>query len=173
MQGNGDYDGYLIEGRPVPASGNEDQVRRTAVAPDYFKTVGIPLLYGRDFARTDDSTNLNVGIVDASLANRYWKGAEALGKRIRTTGDTTWYTIIGVVGAVRDGDATLPPGPHLYQSLPQVGGSPLSLAIRTSGPPSTALAGIRRALTEIEPRFHSTTCSPWRASSIRRLPRGV
>ena len=151
MQGNGDYDGYLIEGRPVPASGNEDQVRRTAVAPDYFKTVGIPLLYGRDFARTDDSTNLDVGIVDATLANRYWKGAEALGKRIRTTGDTTWYTIIGVAGAVRDGDATLPPAPHLYQSLPQVGGSPLSLAIRTSGPPTTALAGIRRALTEIEP----------------------
>ena len=44
MQGGGNYDGYLIEGRPVPPSGNEDQIYQTAVAPDYFKTVGVPLL---------------------------------------------------------------------------------------------------------------------------------
>ena len=37
-------------------------------------------------------------VVDATLANRYWKGADALGKRIRTGGDTTWYTIIGEIG---------------------------------------------------------------------------
>jgi len=151
MQGGGNYDGYIIEGRPVPASGNEDQMYQTAVAPDYFKTVGVPLLLGRDFATTDDSTNLNVGVVDVTLANRYWKGSEALGKRIRTTGDTTWYTIVGVVGAVRDGDATLPPEPHLYVSIPQAGGSPLSLAIRTNGPSTTVIPGVRRIVSEIEP----------------------
>jgi predicted permease len=151
MQGNGDYDGYLIAGRPVPPSGNEDQTHRTAVAPDFFKTIGIPLLFGRDFAVTDDSTSLNVGIVDATLANRYWKGSEALGKRIRTTGDTTWYTIVGVVGAVREGDATLPPEPHIYTSLPQVGGSPLSLAIRTSGSSTSFIPAVRRIIADVEP----------------------
>jgi predicted permease len=135
----------------VPPSGNEDQTYQIAVAPNYFKTIGIPLLFGRDFAATDDSTSVNVGILDATLANRYWKGSEALGKRIRTTGDSTWYTIIGVVGSVRDGDATLPPEPHLYVSLPQAGGSPLSLAIRTSGSPTSVTLGIRQALAEIEP----------------------
>jgi predicted permease len=151
MQGNGNYDGFMIEGRPVPPSGNEDQTHQTAVAPDYFKTVGIPLLFGRDFLATDDSTSLNVGIVDVTLANRYWKGSEALGKRIRTTGDTTWYTIIGVVGAVRENDATLPPEPHLYVSIPQFGGSPLSLAIRTSGPTASVIPAVRRTLADIEP----------------------
>jgi predicted permease len=149
MEGSGDYDGYLIEGRPVPASGNEAQIHRTAVAPDFFKTVGIPLLFGRDFAVTDDSGSVNVAVVDATLANRYWKGGEALGKRIRTTGDTTWYTIIGVAGAVREGDETLL-APHLYQSIPQVGGSPVSLAIRTSSPASV-LPSVRRAVADIEP----------------------
>jgi predicted permease len=121
------------------------------VSPDYFKTVGIPLQYGRDFAATDDSASLAVGIVDATLASRYWKGADALGKRIRTTGDTTWYTIIGVAGTVRDGDPALPPEPHLYNSIPQVGGNPLSLAIRTDASSAGVIAAVRRVVAEAEP----------------------
>jgi putative ABC transport system permease protein len=151
MGDGADYDGYLIDGRPVPPSGNEDQTYRIAVSPDYFKTVGIPLLYGRDFAVTDDSTSLPVAIVDATLANRYWKGADALGKRIRTGGDTTWYTIIGVAGTVRDGDAALPPEPHLYESIPQVGGNPLSLAVRTNGSNAGVIRSVRQVLAEANP----------------------
>jgi predicted permease len=121
------------------------------VSPGHFATLGIPLLFGRDFAARDDSTSLPVGIVDETLARRYWNGAEALGKRIRTTGDTTRFTIVGVVGAVRNGDAALPPSPHLYVSIPQTGGNPLSLAVRTTGDATPVVAEVRRALTRIEP----------------------
>jgi predicted permease len=121
------------------------------VTPGYFQTVGIPLLYGRDFAVTDDSASLRVGIVDVTIANRYWKGAEALGKRIRTGGDTTWFTIIGVVGAVRDGDPALPPEPHFYQSIPQAGDNPLRLVIRSGGSSSSVIATVRRVVAEVEP----------------------
>jgi predicted permease len=151
MGDGGNYDGFLIDGRPVPPTGNEDQIYQNAVSPGHFTTVGIPLLVGRDFAVTDDTTSLNVGIVDATLANRYWKGAEAIGKRIRVTGDTMWFTIIGVVGAVREGDAATAPEPHLYVSIPQTGGNRLSLAVRTIGSPTTVMAGVRRAIAEIEP----------------------
>ncbi|HEY7234383.1 MAG TPA: ABC transporter permease [Gemmatimonadaceae bacterium] len=151
MGDGGNYDGYLIDGRPVPASGNEDQTYQIGVSPEYFKTVGIPLLYGRDFAATDDSTSVAVGIVDATLANRFWKGADALGKRIRVTGDTTWFTIVGVAGTVRDGDPALPPEPHLYVSIPQVGGNPLSLAIRTNGSGAGVIPAVRRVVAEAEP----------------------
>lgn len=151
MDQNGNYDGLLIGGRPVPTTGNEGQTYQIAVSPDYFKTMGIPLLYGRDFATSDDSTRMAVGIVDSTLANRYWKGAEALGKRVRVTGDTTWFTIIGVVGTVRDGDPALPLAPHLYVSIPQVGGNFLSLAIRTNGSNTSAIPTVRRALAEANP----------------------
>ncbi|MFL5574712.1 MAG: ADOP family duplicated permease [Gemmatimonadaceae bacterium] len=150
MEDGANYDGYLIEGRPVPPSGNEEQTFQIAVSPDHFKTVGIPLLVGRDFAATDDSTSRNVGIVDETLASRYWRGAEALGKRIRVTGDTAWFTIVGVVGAVREGDATMPPRSHLYVSIPQVGGNRLSLAVRAGGS-AAAIAGVRRAIADVEP----------------------
>jgi ABC-type antimicrobial peptide transport system permease subunit len=92
-----------------------------------------------------------VGIVDVTIANRYWKGAEALGKRIRATGTPTWFTIIGVVGMVRDGDPALPPEPHLYQSIPQVGDNPLSLAIRTTGSSASVISTVRRVVAEVEP----------------------
>jgi predicted permease len=151
MSRDGDYDGFLIDGRAVPPSGNEAQTYRIGVSPGYFKTVGIPLVYGRDFAITDDSTSLPVGIVDVTIANRYWKGAEALGKRIRATGTPTWFTIIGVVGMVRDGDPALPPEPHLYQSIPQVGDNPLSLAIRTTGSSASVISTVRRVVAEVEP----------------------
>jgi predicted permease len=153
MGQNANYDGYLIGGRPVPPTGNETQTYQIGVSPEYFKTLGIPLLYGRDFAASDDSTRLAVGIVDSTLANRYWKGAEALGKRIRTTGDTTWFTIIGVAGTVRDGDPALPPEPHLYVSIPQTGGNPLSLAIRTNGAKASVVAAVRRTLAEADPEI--------------------
>lgn len=151
FEGNSNYDGYRIEGRPVPASGNEDQTYQIGVSPGYFATLGIPLLHGRDFLASDDSTSLAVGIVDETMASRYWKGSEALGKRIRTTGDTTWFTIIGVVGNVHDGDAALPPEPHLYVSIPQTGGNPLSLAIRTGGDAPTVIPAVRREMGQIDP----------------------
>ncbi len=150
IEAGGDMDGYMVEGRTAPA-GAEGQVRRTTVSPGYFNTVGIPLVMGRDFATTDDSTSVNVGIVDETLAKRYWKGAEALGKRIRTGGDTSWLTIVGVVGAVRDGDVALPPEPHLYRSLPQAGANRLSLAVRASEPAASITASVRRAVAEVEP----------------------
>lgn len=151
FEGNSNYDGYLIDGRAVPASGNEDQIYQTPVSPGYFSLVGIPLLYGRDFTAADDSASLPVAIVDETLAKRYWSGVAALGRRIRTTGDTTWFTIIGVAGAIRDGDATKDLEPHLYNSLPQTGGNPLSLAVRTPGDPSGVVPAVQRAVARIEP----------------------
>ncbi|MES2180315.1 MAG: FtsX-like permease family protein [Gemmatimonadota bacterium] len=89
--------------------------------------------------------------MDATFANRYWKGAKAIGKQVRNTGNQQWFSIIGVVGALRDGDAAEAPWPHMYFSLPQAGGNPLSLASRTSGPWAGVIANTRRASTEMEP----------------------
>jgi putative ABC transport system permease protein len=151
MGNNADFDGFLINGRPVPPSGAEDQAYQVGVSPEYFQTVGIPLKYGRDFVASDDSLGANVAIVDEELANRYWKGADAIGKQIKSTGNPPWFTIIGVVGTVRDGDPTQPPRPHVYYSIPQVGGNPLALTIRTGGAAAPVVAAARKAMTEIEP----------------------
>jgi predicted permease len=151
FEGNSNVDGYLIDGRPTPPSGNVDQTMQTAASPGFFATAGITLLEGRDFTSEDDSAHTLVAVVNDVIANRYWPHGGALGKRIRVTGDPQWSTIVGVVRSARDMDAAAPPGPHIYASLAQLGGNQLSLGIRTDGDAAAVIPGVRAALTRIEP----------------------
>lgn len=151
FEGNSNVDGYVIDGRPVPPSGNEDQTMQTAVSPGFFATAGITLLEGRDFTITDDSAHALVVVVNDVIANRYWRPGEALGKRIRVTGDQQWSTIVGVVRSARDMDAASPPGPHIYASLAQLGGDRLTLAVRTTGDAAAVIRGVRAVIARIEP----------------------
>jgi putative ABC transport system permease protein len=152
FQGNSNVDGYLIDGRPVPSSGAEEQVVQTGVSPGHFATLGIPLLHGRDFAPGDDSLSLPVAVIDETLARKHWPTpADAIGKRIRTTGDTTRLTIVGVVGAVRDFDATNVPRPHMYVSLAQSGGQQLTLAVQTNTDAPRVIPALRAAIARVEP----------------------
>ena len=65
------------------------------VAPDYFRTLSVPLLAGRDFTRTDDARSQGVVIVNATLARRFWQTPEnAIGKRLRSGGE--WKLVVGV-----------------------------------------------------------------------------
>jgi predicted permease len=144
------YDGFLVEDRPAPPSGAEGQTYQVGVSPGYFATMGIPLLFGRDVSAADDTTSVPVAVIDESIAKRYWTGTGALGKRIRVTGDTTWLTIVGVVGAIHDDDATRLPAPHLYVSLAQNGAPSVSLAIRTGADPAAAVRSARSTLSRLD-----------------------
>ncbi|HEY5063005.1 MAG TPA: ABC transporter permease [Gemmatimonadaceae bacterium] len=150
--GNVNTDGYLIEGHAPPAAaGSETQTVQLPVTPGYFATLQIPLLHGRDFTSGDRATTLPVVIVDDELAHRYWTGADAIGKRMRLTGDTTWRTIVGVVGSVRDVDAAQESTPHSYFPYSQNADSYITLAVRTDGDPRPVIASVRRTIAELEP----------------------
>ena len=72
------------------------------MAPEYFRTVGIPLLAARDFSAGDRRDAPAVVVVDEELARTHWPGESALGKRINPNGpEGAWATVIGVVGHVR------------------------------------------------------------------------
>lgn len=79
------------------------QTTYAAVQPDYFRTLGIPLLAGRDIEDTDRAGADRVAIVSQELARRLWPGMEAVGRRLRFTGDPDslgWARVVGVVGDV-------------------------------------------------------------------------
>jgi predicted permease len=158
--GNTDVNGYLIEGRPVPTSGAEAQATQIAVSPGYFATLGIPLRRGRDFMFADDSAALPVVIVDDEMARRHWPNGDAIGKRMRPTGDTTWLTIVGVVGSTRDEDAATEPRPHMYFSLSQTGGSALSLAVHSATDPAAMVPSLRQTIVRVEPAIPIDAARP-------------
>ena len=145
-------DGFIVEGRePPPSAGAETQVVQLAATPGYFSVLQIPMRYGRDFTTSDRDGTLPVVIIDEAFARSFWTGHDAIGKRMHFSGDTTWLTIVGVVGTVRDQDAAEEGLPHAYTPYAQEPGTQPKLVIRTTGNIASVLTEIRRAVAEIEP----------------------
>ena len=141
---------HIIEDFP-PAAGELPPIFwYKYTTPGYFETMRIPLRSGRTFERRDHETNLGNIIVSSTIANRFWPGEDAIGKRIRNQGDSTaWYTIVGVAGSVRDLGFREDPSEIVY--YPMVSSSEtagwvtrrLSYVVRSANP--TALAAAVRA----------------------------
>jgi predicted permease len=129
------------------------------VMGDYFKTMGIPIVAGRGFERTDNPSQGKVVVVSETLAKRIWKSQNPIGQHLRPPGgsfgasDDVWHTVIGVAKDVRQRGVERPAGTELYVSLDQHGVSPpsMNVVMRTTLPP-TALSGtIERIVRQVDP----------------------
>ncbi len=147
------------EGIPVePATGQS--VLFNLVTPEYFGTVELPFLRGRNFTAGDREGTLPVAIIDETMAQRFWPGANPLGKRITVeemAGDPPvplYRTVIGVVKNLRHYALESPSRIQVYLPLDQSGrrtGMAMRVALRTEGDPANLEAPVRRAVTELDP----------------------
>jgi putative ABC transport system permease protein len=150
FSGEENSDGYIVEGHE-PAPGSEPtQAQLQTLGPDYFRTMRIPLSRGRDFLDTDSQNKPQVAIVDSTLARHYWPDGDAVGKRIQTTGDKTWLTIVGVVNGVQDQNLTEDMKPHLYLPHGQDAQLRMYLVVRAAGDLSVVGASMRKVIREID-----------------------
>jgi len=111
--------------------------------PDYFRTLRIPLLKGRNFSDSDLGSSLNIAIVNDALARNVFPGQDPIGKQITHFGpDDLTLQIIGVVGNVRHIGLDAAPHSEIYQLLGQAEWPSMSVAIRsaTSDPTSVTSA---------------------------------
>ena len=101
----GDYVlSFAIQGRPAPKPGEEPSANYRVVSPDYFKTLGIPLLRGRTFTAQDVEKSPMVAIVDEAFAARHFPGEDPIGRGLDIgNGSDGFYEIVGVVGSVNYG----------------------------------------------------------------------
>jgi putative ABC transport system permease protein len=143
-----------VEGYPVMPVGQAPSIQHTVVTPDYFRTMGITLLAGRDFNDADTQDSQNVTIIDERLARQYWPNQSPLGKRVRfgpPEDNEPWFTIVGVVSAVRHQRMQEETRPSVYlphQKIP-VGG--MTLVARTSANPKDFTGAIRREVAQLDP----------------------
>lgn len=84
------------EGRPESKPGEAPGAAYRVVFPDYFRTMRIPLLYGRDFSSVDRLDAPKMAIINEHMARKHWPGERAVGKRFRFSRDTAWVTVVGV-----------------------------------------------------------------------------
>ncbi|MGH7445106.1 MAG: ABC transporter permease [Longimicrobiales bacterium] len=163
MSGWESNDPLEIEQFPVQP-GQIAPIRRYKwISPEYFETLGTPVVAGRAYTWDDLRNRPPVVIISESLAREYWDTpAEAIGKRVRNMDGRPWREIIGVVGDVReDGmDQAATPiayWPMIMESLWEDGlqvQRTLSYALRLNGTPSPALMdAIRRAVWEVNPNL--------------------
>jgi putative ABC transport system permease protein len=128
------------------------------VMGDYFGTMGIPIVAGRSFERTDNASQGKVVIVNETLAKTIWRGQNPIGQRLRPPGvsfgasDDAWHTVIGVAKDVRQRGVERPAGTELYVSLDQHGVSPpsMNVVMRTTLAPAALSGTIERVVRELD-----------------------
>ncbi|HUJ29868.1 MAG TPA: ABC transporter permease [Candidatus Acidoferrum sp.] len=143
---------FQIEGHPL-ASGDAPPLANVASAsPDYFKTLGIPLLRGRLFADTDDQKSLQVVVINDAMRRRYWPNEDPIGKRLSPNDGKDWLTIVGVVGDVRELGVDQTPGVEVYSPVAQSADA-RTLLVRTMVDPWILANRLSRAVHEVDPQI--------------------
>ena len=131
------------EGTPPPANGNYRRASRFSITEEYFRVMGIPVLKGRAFRRTDNLEAPRVAIISQAMAREFWPGQEPLGKTFQIPNfETQVFTVIGLVGDVRQGSPQAKVEPQVYLSQLQWPGG-ITLVIRTPLPVEQIARAVR------------------------------
>jgi len=167
--------GLDIEGRPV-APGDRPHIDCQIVLPDYFRTMGIRLIKGRDFNARDDLNARPVAIINETLARRFFPNEDPLGKRIRPEAagpdGAPIREIIGVVSDVRYRSLTADVPPEVYMPYPQLPiTTGMRIALRTDADPRGLISAARaevQALDKELPVFEVKTLDQYVGGAVGR-----
>lgn len=145
--------GVLVEGNNRPKSPfSAPYAQWTFVSNDYFHTLGMPLLRGRDFDQHDRQGAPAVAIVNQAFVNHFLEGRPAMSGRIALAIDPSNYLqIVGVVGNVRQYGIEKDAVPQLFLSLNQIEATWLAIIVRTQGRPMSYVEPIRSAVEKVDP----------------------
>ena len=145
---------YSAEGDSTSGAQAQPRAYIHRVTPNFFNTMGVPLVAGRTFDTVETESDRGVVIVSASVAERFWPGEDPVGKRIKRgalTSDAPWWTIIGVVPELNY--RALPENPtadpDIY--LPYADSAEHAVVLRTSVEPEEVVPSVRRVAAELVP----------------------
>jgi putative ABC transport system permease protein len=132
-------------------------IHGSVVDSAYFGTIGLPLLAGRTFTAEDGPSAPPVIVISRALANLFWPGAEAVGRRVLVGDERNSHTVVGVVGDTHLQSLAQPVVPMYYQPLSQVGWpAEAFIVVRGSAPPASLVPPMRQALTALDPTLPLT-----------------
>ncbi len=153
---------FHVEGRPPNRPGQDPVATYRAVFPGYFGTMRIPLLGGRDFTDSDNLREPGVLVINEYLAEHYWPGEDAIGKRVTLDDpqhNPSWLTVVGVVKNTVRSTWAAPPEEELfvpylqnpaYLEAPSPPFAYITLVVRTAGDPAALAPSIRAAIRSLD-----------------------
>jgi len=191
MSGDDWQSGFQVAGQPPPPPGQGPSMEVSVVGPDYFRTMGIPLLRGRYFSEQDNRLNLSEEnlrnldldqrlraglktiIVDEEFARRHWPNQDPIGKQVLWSGSGPTappLTVVGVVGRVKlyrpNEPAGFVQGYFPFLEMPQYG---MSFVIKSTSAPNQMIDVVReqvRAVDPDQPIYEIKTLAERRAESV-------
>lgn len=152
MSGNFGTIEYIAQGHPERAAGAAaPSAQYTSITDNYFKTLQIPQIAGRDFDAHDDESGLPVVVINKALADQAWPGESALGKTIRLLDKPELtVTVIGVVANSKQFTTSEVIKPQIYASKVQNTGIFSSVVMRTAGDPDAMGNALRQAIWAVD-----------------------
>jgi putative ABC transport system permease protein len=144
-----------FEGMAEPTAGNYPHPDVHIVSPGYLATLGIPLLRGRTFTDADNEKAPLVGMINATVARRYFPNEDPVGKRFMfghpsATRPPAWYTIVGVVGDTKLYGLANPARLEVYEPFQQNAISPMALIVKSGVDPTALTSAVREAIRSID-----------------------
>ncbi len=144
--------GAQVEGQPILPPSQQPDVNVSLVEPGFFETLGIPLISGRTFNRSEAFVATNNVVISQSMARQLWPNENPLGKRVTIymKRENKPSTVIGVVGDVKHAGLADPVHPTAYWSYPELGFQFMTLVIRTDGDPRSIIPALRETVLRID-----------------------
>jgi predicted permease len=149
--------GFSVEGKPATEERGFHLVHNRIATPGYFESLRVPLVAGRFFNDHDTANSPWVVVVSKSVADRYWPGESAVGKRIKRgayTSTRPWLTVVGVAGTLKETHDDLLVNDdawYLPYSQPIIDDLDfLTFTLRTRGEPAALSTAVRRAIQQVD-----------------------
>jgi predicted permease len=140
-----------IDGKTYQSSTAGEVISNVAVSPDYFSTLGIPMLEGRGFTTTDRQGAPWVAVVNETMARRFWPDGSAIGRTFTLAYNDRQYTVVGVVGNHKVHSVGERPTPYLHFAAAQQPAGYNTIVARTRGDAAQLLSAMQRELLAMEP----------------------
>jgi predicted permease len=144
-----------VDGRlPEVVDGASRTVRSNVAGPDFFRTLGVPVLAGRDFSDTDTATSPRVGIINEQFAKRFLPNQNPLGHTVGPRDVNFQMTIVGVVKDHKYRSIVEEPIPmawYMYAQIPIIG--EMHVELRVHGEPLAILPAAQRVLQGLDPNL--------------------
>jgi len=151
MSGSDINIGFTIEGRPVDP-GTRLSAALFAISPDYFRTMGIPLVKGRAFTERDTENAPDVLIVSDAMAAKYFPDQDPIGEHLTIGYNNTGpREIVGIVRNVKQGTLAELSAPQIYSPFVQTPWPFIAGIVRTTAVPGAAAASLRAAVARVDP----------------------
>jgi putative ABC transport system permease protein len=164
FSGNGATVTYNVPGQAPPPPGQELKTLENAIDPNYLSTVGLPLIRGRNFSYTDGPDSPPVLLVNRTLAEKLWPGADPLGKQLELPDAKVTASVVGVVGDAKQHDIAEQQRPQIYTPYAQNPHIFGTLVVRSRVEPLSLAETVKKTVWSVDPEQ-----PVWRVRTLERV----